>query len=292
MARRYGAEHSPDAPEMAKGRYRGATVDPAGARTNLLFLPPVLLLLTSITSGALGLVAGLAGAGALALAAWLLREGLRAEAAYNARRIARRSLLPRKMLASVLTGVGTALAAWKTEPGLVAPLLYGVAAAALHVGAFGIDPLRNKGVSGVDSFQQTRVARAVEEAEKHLGAMAEAATRSGDREVEARVDRFRARVREMLRTVENDPRDLTGARKYMSVYLLGARDATIKFADLYAHGRDAGARRDYLVLLTDLEEEFGAKTERLLQDDRSDLDVEIEVLRDRLNREGVRVEQG
>lgn len=298
MAQRYGGKYSPgpgDAggtePDEARGHYHGATVDPAGAKTNLLFLPPFLLLATSITSGAVGLVAGLLGAAALTLAAWLLREGLRAEAAYHARKIARRPALPRKMLASALTGIGTAVAAWKVEPGLVAPLLYGAAACGLHVAAFGIDPLRNKGLEGADSFQQTRVARAVEEAEKHLAEMTEAATRAGDREVETRVERLKARVREMLRTVEADPRDLTAARKYMSVYLLGARDATIKFADIYARNRDTAARADFLTLLTDLEQEFGAKTERLLQDDRSDLTVEIEVLRDRLSREGVRVDR-
>jgi hypothetical protein len=41
------------------------------------------------------------------------------------------------------------------------------------------------------------------------------------------------------------------------------------------------------VLLRDLGDEFAARTEKLLLDDRSDLDIEIGVLRDRLAREGV-----
>ncbi len=46
----------------------------------------------------------------------------------------------------------------------------------------------------------------------------------------------------LFRTVEGDPRDLTAARKYLSVYLMGARDATVKFADLYAQNRNTKAR--------------------------------------------------
>ncbi len=107
--------------------------------------------------------------------------------------------------------------------------------------------------------------------------------------IEARVERFQVKVRELLRTVEEDPRDLTAARKFMSIYLQGARDATVKFADIYARDRDRAARSDYMMLLTDLEESFNAKTKSLLLDDRSDLTVEIEVLRDRLGREGIRL---
>ncbi len=43
-------------------------------------------------------------------------------------------------------------------------------------------------------------------------------------------------------------------------------------------------------LLADLEAGFGAKTQKLLLADHADLTVEIEVLRARLQREGVRVE--
>ena len=65
------------------------------------------------------------------------------------------------------------------------------------------------------------------------------------------------------------------------------RDATIKFADLWGRSRDPEARADYEALLDDLETDFAARTTALLDDNRSDLDIEIEVLRDRLKREGV-----
>ena len=91
----------------------------------------------------------------------------------------------------------------------------------------------------------------------------------------------------MCRTIEEDPRDLTAARKFLGVYLLGARDATAKFADIYSRTRDKQARADYTALLDDLERSFSAKTRKMLLEDRSDLTVEIDVLRERLEREGV-----
>ncbi|KNG94124.1 5-bromo-4-chloroindolyl phosphate hydrolysis family protein [Pseudaestuariivita atlantica] len=294
MAQRYGGKYSPDdSPDNAPDAPRlktTARVDPAGARASVMFVPAVVLLFTTLTGGAFSLATGLIGAALLTLAAWLLRDGLRAEAEYHGRKVARRPAIPRKIFSSILTGLGAATAVVAHAGGveIVAPVIFGVAAGVLHVAAFGIDPMTSKGMEGVDTFQQDRVARAVKEAETHLKGMADAVKRAGDRQVEARVDRFIEQARELLRTVEDDPRDLTAAKKYMGVYLMGARDAAVKFSDIYARGRDPQARADFMMLLTDLEESFNDKTQKLLLDDNTDLNIEIEVLRDRLAREGVR----
>jgi hypothetical protein len=286
MARRYGGKYSPETGATP----RRPSVDPVGARVNLLFVPPVVLLFFSLGSGAVGLALGLAGAAALTAGAWLLRGGLQAEAAYMSRKVAHRPALPRKMLAAGLAAVGTGLAAAShlNQPDLIAPLLYGLSAGALHLAAFGIDPLSSKGMEGIDSFQQDRVARVVDEAEQYLTTMTAAIARANDREAEARVATFQTTARTLIRTIEEDPRDLTAGRKYLSVYLMGARDATVKYADLQT--RDPQDRADYLALLDDLDQNFAARTQKSLLDDRSDLTVEIEVLRDRLAREGLRTE--
>ncbi len=102
------------------------------------------------------------------------------------------------------------------------------------------------------------------------------------------MDRFAASARSLFRTIEGDPRDLNSARKDIGVFLMGARDATAKFADLYAQTRSAKARADYEELLTALETHFEKRKEALLSNDHSDFDIEIEVLRDRLRLEGPR----
>ncbi|MEX0340195.1 MAG: 5-bromo-4-chloroindolyl phosphate hydrolysis family protein [Arenibacterium sp.] len=293
MAQRFGGKYSPEGTsEKAepRGAFDGARLDPVGLRANLMFIPPLLLGFLSLNDGAIGLATGLVGAALLILGAWLLREGLRAEAAFDARKVARRPSFPRKMAAALLAGLGIALAAYTNDANLIAPIVFGLVTTGLHLAAFGVDPMKSKGMEGIDTFQQDRVARAVDEAEKHLKSMSDAIARAGDRQVEARVERFQTTARDLFRTVEEDPRDLTGARKYLTVYLLGARDASIKFADIYARQPNADARADYLALLDDLEENFAARTRKMLLDDHSDLTVEIDVLRDRLQREGVKPE--
>jgi hypothetical protein len=234
----------------------------------------------------LGLALDLGACAVLLLAAWLTREGLLAQEAYEARKVARRPAIPRKIFGSVLMGAGLALGGMGA--GGLAAAIFAVLGAALHLAAFGLDPLRDKAAEGIDRFQADRVARAVAEAEQHLAAMTRAVRATGDRALVERVAAFQATARAMFRTVENDPRDLTAARKYLGVYILGARDAAVKFAGLSATRRDAGARAAFVALLTDLESNFAARTQSLLANDREDLDIEIAVLRERLGRDGLR----
>ncbi len=294
MAKRFGGKYSPDGQAAPDGTPRKRIeVDPAGGRSNVLFAPAIVLVFTSLNDGATSLALGLAGAGSLILAAWLLREGLRAEAEFNSRKMARKPAIPRKILASAAAGLGAALAVLAHQDGgfaILAPLLFGGCTAALHLTAFGLDPMKSKGMEGIDTFQQDRVARVVDEAEKHLSAMTDALTRAGDRQASAKLADFQDAARTLIRTVEEDPRDLTAARKFLGVYLQGARDASIKFADIYSRTQDPEARADYIALLEDLEQNFAARTQKSLLDDRSDLTIEIDVLRERLSREGVRLD--
>lgn len=291
MARRYGGKYSPGvdgaeaAPDAGTARpFDGKTRSRAGARVNALFLLPFPFIISAFRAEAAGLALNLACFGLLMAAAWLTREGVLAEEAYAARSTARRPAWPRKIMGAVALGAGLGLAGL-ADGSLVNAIIFAALGGALHLMAFGLDPLRDKGMGDVDRFQSDRVMRAVREAESHLAAMSEAVARTGDRKVEARVERFQTTARKMFRTVEDDPRDLTAARKFLGVYLIGARDAAVKFSDLYRRTRDAGAREDFVALLDDLESNFAAKTETLLLDDRSDLDVEIGVLRERIGRE-------
>jgi hypothetical protein len=232
----------------------------------------------------------LLGVAALMLAAWLTRDGVRAEDAFNERKVARRPAIPRKIFGSVLMGVGVGLVVFGGQWIIPAAVVVGAIAGALHLGAFGLDPLADKGLEGMDRHQTDRIARKIEEAEKVLDQMTDAIKRARDRQLEARVTAFEDTARAMFRQVEADPRDLAGARRYLGVYLQGARDATVQFADLYARNREPQIRADYIAFLDDLETNFAKRTRAMLTDDRTDFDIETEVLRERLNRENLHIE--
>jgi hypothetical protein len=292
-AQRYGGKFSPDANTGdAANRFRGRAANRSSVAAKLLFLVPLPLLLSGLGEVMRGNPAGmLAELGALALlllGAWLTNEGLKAEEAYHARKIARPPSFPRKLAGAVMIAAGVALAGWMGWGiGLFGGLVFGAVAAGCHIFAFGPDPMKKKGLEGFDAFETDRVARAIEKAEAVLAEMESAGTRLKDRHLEGRIDRLAASAREVFRALEEDPRDLSRARKFLSVYLMGARDATVKFADLWTRRKDPEKRAEYEALLGDLETSFNTHRETLLLDDQTDLDVEIEVLRERLKQEGL-----
>lgn len=298
MAQRFGGQHSPtpvspSAELRPLSRFRGRRAAKVSIAARLMFMAPLPLLFAGLgevmAGDALGMLIELGSFAVLMLAAWLLNEGLKAEAAYNDRKIARAPGVPRKALAAALTGLGVFTASWLAGgAGLFGGLVFGGFAAVAHVFAFGLDPMRKKGLEGQSAFDTERVAVAIEKAEALVGEITSAARRIGDRGIEARVEAMCASAREVFRAVEDDPRDLSRARKFLSVYLRGARDATVKFADHYSRSRDDEARSNYEALLGDLEGSFTQQREQLLLDNRTDLDVEIEVLRERLHQEGLK----
>ncbi|HET9067367.1 MAG TPA: 5-bromo-4-chloroindolyl phosphate hydrolysis family protein [Amaricoccus sp.] len=303
MARRYGGKYSPDgappgaprgtaAGQAAPAPFRNRRVSRVSVRARLMYLLPLPLLfagLGAIQRGSAGEMLGELGAFVgLMFSAWLLGEGLRAEDAYDARAVARPPAIPRKLFAAVLTGASVTLAGVASlgQP-LMGALAFGVVAAAAHLVAFGLDPMRKKGLEGVDEFATDRVARAIDQAEELVRQTTDAGKRIGDRRIEGRLERLGEQAREVFRVVERDPRDLSRARTFLSVYLLGLRDATVKFADVWGRSRDAEARAAYESLLGDLEQSFATQRTHLLEDDRSALDIEIDVLRDRLKQDGL-----
>lgn len=254
----------------------------AGARANALYIAPVPLLFTAFGQNPTGLALDLAAFFVLTGAAWMTRDGLRAEDAYATREAARRPGLPRKLLGAGLTGIGLTLAGL---PAIGGAIILGILGVVLHVAAFGIDPLHNKHPEGASAWQFKRVAAALDEAETHLAEMRAAVVRTGDRELLTRTDHLADTACTLFRSVEHDPSDLPQARRWLGVYLLGARDAARKYADLSQKHEHGAARDKFVALLDDLEDGLARRTKTMLLDDRSDLDVEIDVLRERLARE-------
>ena len=95
--------------------------------------------------------------------------------------MARRPAFPRKLWPARADGYGAASSrptGRVTRNPWCIRAARGVFGALLHGLAFGLDPMKDKGLEGVDTFQTDRVARAVEEAEKHLPAMKDAILRA------------------------------------------------------------------------------------------------------------------
>lgn len=262
-------------------------------RARTLFLVPIPLffmgLWSTFSGEALEMLGRFGGFSLFMVAAWMLIQGQKAQHAYEARAVAKPPAIPRKLFASLLTGSAVAVTSLfgftpiMNDPASAA--IFSLMAILMHSISFGLDPMRAKGLKGYSEYDANRLLEALEKGERLLDETLTASSRLPDRSLQHHVERLVDEARQMFRAIEQDPRDLSRARKFMSVYLQGTRDATVKLARLSAKDRNTTASHEYQQLLYDLEDRFIRQKESLMLNDRTDLDVEVEVLRERLNQE-------
>ena len=293
-ARRFGGAFSPGA-SGGKAAKRTTWSDRAirsvSLRVILLYIAPLALIpgmaVALVRADGLGLVTMAAAYGLIVLGARLTRDGLAAAAAYAARAVARPPAFPRKLFGAAAIGLGTLLSFLRATGDPVESVVLGVVAAGLHVVSFGPDPMRAKGLDGLDPEALDAAITRVETARALIADMTAASRDFEDPALCARIEALAATAGELIARIENDPREQRRARRFLAVYLVGARDATVRFAQLYSEQGRPEIRDKFAALLDDLEVQFNRHRDSLTEDSRTALDVEIDVLRERLRQDGV-----
>lgn len=258
----------------------------------LMFLLPLPVLFAAVASLARGDLGGLfdnaIGYGLFLAGALLLRRGLRLEAEYDRRRVAK-APWPLKTLGGGVIALATGLTAWSGAhyPPAMAGAFGLVALLGCYL-SYGFDPRIAKRFTDRDGVDVTnRVLEALTQAETSIAAIEQTTRDIRNAELNSRLRRIVALARRILTLLEEDPRDLRRARKFLNVYLDGAKQVTEGYAK--THGRVAMPELEdnFRRVLATIEEVFQEQQQKLLEADVTDLDVQIEVLTTQLKREGV-----
>ena len=130
--------------------------------------------------------------------------------------------------------------------------------------------------------------QALSEATAKIDAIELASKNLTNEELTQRIKRIIALARQVMRTIEQSPKDLLRARKFLYVYLDGAKSVCEGYAK--AHHKTAGTRQlesNFRNVLITIEDVFQQQQQRLLEKEITDLDIQIEVLNKQLKREGL-----
>jgi 5-bromo-4-chloroindolyl phosphate hydrolysis protein len=170
-------------------------------------------------------------------------------------------------------------------------LVYGALVAGACVFTYGLDPRADRGAieeaakkAGVRSKD---VIDALEEAHRKVRGIEDAAQGLHSRELKTRLDRICQQARTILGQLEQDPKNLHRARRFLVTYLDGTRDVVAKYAAQQRDLSETALAENFRRVLTTIEQVFTEQEELLKQDDKLDLEVQIEVLETQLKREGV-----
>ena len=257
----------------------------------LYFLPMALLPATFIALGKGHLPAIIVNAAGFAfymLAAWCLRKGLQAERHYADSFIARPPKLPLKMIAAFITALTTGMIAWlgAQQTLSVALMFTGGAFLGMYL-SYGFDLRDEKKIAAAHGYSGDEIQQALEDSSRIIRSIEQANDRIQNAELNQRIERICEVADSILAEIATDPKDFRRARKFLNVYLDGARQVTEGYAKTHQQTQSGELEQNFRNVLETIESVFQEQHQKLLEEDVFDLDVKIEVLTTQLKREGI-----
>jgi hypothetical protein len=263
------------------------------SRALLLYLLPLPVLFASLYGVLYGNMRVAIGAGvgfALAMfGAQLVRQGLTLEVESRRRKIVRRlSTVPYKLIGHAVVGGSMAVVALSVVGhSIPTALLVGIASALGSFLVYGLDPSRSLPDAPAVGVTSEEVIEILNEADGKIAGIEAAADQIRNLELKQRLQGIVGGIREITDIVEDDPRDLRRARKFLKVYLDGARRVTEGYAATHPSNQSGELEDNFRSVLGTMETVIAEQKERLLENNLTELDVQIEVLQTQLEREGV-----
>jgi len=260
-----------------------------GLKGLLLYILPIPVLIATIIALIKGsffatITLSAASVGFL-LAAILTRHGLKLEKIFEQKKFAKAPRVPYKSVAALLLAITTALTGFfAASYGLFPSILLGGAAFLGYMFSYGLDPRRDKvaGVLGL-GVSSEEVIKALEVAEIRITSLEESKQRISNINFKSSIDRITLKAREILTVIEEDPRDLDKARKFLKTYLKGAERVTTSYVKTHQnHATTTKLDADFNQVLNSIEETFNKQHKKLKENDQFDLDVQIQVLETQL----------
>jgi 5-bromo-4-chloroindolyl phosphate hydrolysis protein len=271
-------------------RYIRKPVSTHGMFLFLLPLPLLAVVIRSVFSGNTSdLVYGLVASLLYFYGAWITRRGLSIEKEYKRRKISVPPTLPRKLIGACLFGAATFIVSKfiRNHDFLFASIM-GFGALAGVLLAYGKDPSKEKSAKNVpDGYTTGDVVAAIEEAEVKIVDIENARRQIRNLEMKKHLHTITGQAREILGIIEEDPKDLRKARKFLHTYLTGAKRVTEGYVKATRHAHNDELSSNFREVLENIETVFAEQKQKLIDNDVLDVDIQIEVLNTRLEKEGV-----
>lgn len=258
----------------------------------LLYLLPLALIPATLIALGKGLllpiVVNACGFAAYLLAAGCLRKGLRLEREFLQSKVSSTIKSSLKLSAALIIAMTTGVIAWLgADQSLIVASLYTAGAFLGMYLSYGFDPRAEKKVAATDGYSGEEIMQALEQSSKKIRSIELANDKISNFELNQRIDRICEIADAILQEIENDPRDLRRSRKFLNVYLDGAKQVTEGYAKTHKNTQTGELEQNFRNVLETIETVFQEQHQKLLEDDVFDLDVQIEVLSTQLKREGI-----
>jgi len=219
----------------------------------------------------------------------LARRGLLNEMDYVESRFASMPF-PLKTIAAILLSLTTGFCAWLAagHTPVFSVTVAGLTFLAFYL-SYGLEPKRKALYSGNPSgLDHETFLNMLNEAQEKIEKISRVSDHVDNTELKARLHRITTLAQQVIESLEQDPKDLHKARKFLYVYLDGAQKVSEGYAKTHEQANSKVLEDKFRNVLITIEDVFLKQQKRLLENDILDLDVNIEVLNQQMKQEGIR----
>lgn len=212
----------------------------------------------------------------------IAKKGFEQEGQYHADIFTKAPRIPYKMIAGYLLGAATLFTAFITgeQPFLKSAFLAIIATIGYYL-FYGFDPKKDK-LENLGDVSAEFVLKTIKEARGKLAAIEYDMQEINDTILYDKLSTAVNKAENILQTIQEDPKDIRVARKFLIVYIDGIARVTDAYTSLDETDIDTQTKERLHRLMDDVEVRFEKELTRLKNNNAFDLDVHIDVLKEQI----------
>ncbi len=212
----------------------------------------------------------------------LAKKGFMQEQAYHASIFTKAPKVPYKMFAGYLLGISTFFTAFVTggEPLVKSGFLALIATVGYYL-YYGFDPKEDK-LENLGDISAEFVLETINEAKEKLSSIEANISKIKELPLQKKITTALTKAKHILQTIQEDPKDVRVARKFLIVYIDGIAKVTQSYVELDEADITSDTRERLHTLMDEVEEKLDKELIRLKQNNAFDLDVHIDVLKEQI----------
>ena len=209
-------------------------------------------------------------------------KGFSQEADYISSTLTKAPKIPYKTIAGFLLGGSTFFTAWVAggKPFMTALFLGSIATLGYYL-FYGFDPKKDK-LENLGDISAEFVLETISEAKVKLANIEGHMDEIKDSLLFDKLHIAVSKAKDILETIQNDPKDIRVARKFLIVYIDGVAKVTDSYVSMDEEDINSETKEKLYSLMTDLDTRFDKELDRLKNNNQFDLDVHIDVLKEQI----------